>query len=366
MAETAALAAYSGRAAGTDAERRAAVHLRDRLEEAGHEPALQPINVRPRFGLAHAAHIVIAIVGSVVAASEPALGAALVGVAAVSAFLDITGILHLVRRATGKRASQNVDAADDDGKPGTLILVASYDAPRVSRVWDQTQRLLRDPWLVMLLAMLVVLACCVARIAGVDSKALTAVQFVPTVLLILLVLPVVDVELGRPGDDPAGAAAAATVLRLADELELEHFDVQVVFTGASQPFALGMRAWLRAHRKELDRAATAVLHVDSVGDGPVRYARRVGPLLPLRCHRDLLRLCAEIAEDDGDDGTYAAAPRVDRRPIDAAAAIARGLPGISVACVGPGEPSEEALERVHGFCAELARRLDAEVGPDLH
>ena len=365
MAETAALAAYSGRAAGTDAERRAAVHLRDRLEETGLDTRLQPISIRRRFGLAHAAHIVVAVVGSVVAAGTPVLGAALVGAATASAFLDIAGILHVVRRATGKRASQNVDAAGGDEKPGTLILVASYDAPRVSRVWDQTQRLLRDPWLAMLLAMLAVLACCVLRIVGIDSQALTAVQFVPTVLLILLILPVADIELGRPGADPAGAAAAATVLRLADELDLEHFDIQVVFTGASQPFALGMSAWLRAHRKELDRAATAVLHVDSVGDGPVRYARRVGPLVPLRCHRDLVRLCEEIAEDDGDDGTYSAAPRVDRRPIDAAAAVARGLPGISVACVGSGDPPEEALERAHGFCAELARRLDAEVGPSL-
>jgi hypothetical protein len=56
---------------------------------------------------------------------------------------------------------------------------------------------------------------------------------------------------------------------------------------------------------------------------------------------------------------------VDRRPTNAAAAIARGLPAISVGCEGPGAPSAEALARAHGFCAELARRLDAEVGPAL-
>jgi hypothetical protein len=365
MAETAALAAQSGRAAGTDAERRAAVHLRDRLAATGREAALQPISIRPRFALAHSIHLVVAIVGSVVAASSPAIGAALVGVAAVSAFLDVAGILHIARRLTGKRASQNVESADDREKPGTLILVAGYGAPRESRVFDRAQRLLRDPWLAMLIAMVVILVCCVLRIVGIESQLLTAVQFVPTVLLILLILPVVDVELAEAGADRPGAAAAATVLRLADDLELDHFDVRVVLTGADQPFALGMGAWLRPRRKELDRATTAVLHVDSVNDGPVRYARRVGPLAPLRCHRDLVRLCGEIAEDDGDDGVYSAASRVDRRPTDAAAAIARGLPGISVACVGSGDPSEEALERAHGFCSELARRLDAEVGPSL-
>lgn len=365
MSETAALAAHSGRAAGTDAERRAAVHLGDRLASTGREATIQPISVRPRFGLAHTIHLLVAIVGSVVAASSPALGTALVGAATVSALLDVTGVLHVTRRLTGKRASQNVDSPEDDGKSGTLLLVAGYDAPRESRVFERAQRILRDPWLAMLAAMLTILVCCALRIAGIESQALTAVQFVPTALLIFLILPVADVELAEAGEDRAGAAATATVLRLADELKLEHFDVQVVLTGASRPFALGMRAWLRPRRKQLDRATTAVLHVDSVGDGPVRYARRAGPLLPLRCHRDLVRLCAEIAEDDGDDGAYAAASRVDRRPTDAAAAIARGLPGISVACVGPGDPSEEALERAHGFCAELARRLDAEVGPSL-
>ena len=116
------------------------------------------------------------------------------------------------------------------------------------------------------------------RIVGIESQALTAVQFVPTVLLILLIRRVRRHRAGRGrARTVPGAAAVATVLRLADELELEHFDVQVVLTGAEQPFALGMGAWLRPRRKELDRATTAVLHVDSVGDGPVRYARRVGP-----------------------------------------------------------------------------------------
>lgn len=364
IAETAALAAHTGGAAGTDAERRAAVHLRERLTSLGRDAALQPIGVRPRFGLTHAIHAVAAVVGSVVAAGSPVLGAALVGAAAVSAFLDVAGILHLARRLTGKRASQNVESLEDEGKPGTLILVAGYDAPRASRAFERAERVLRDPWLAMLVAMLAILACCVLRIVGIENQVLTAVQFVPTVLLIVLTPALLDIELAEAAEAGPRTGAVATVLRLGDELELEHFDVWVVFTGAEQPFALGMSGWLRRRRKQLDREATAVLHVDSVGDGPVRYARRVGPLVPLRCHRDLVRLCDEIAEDDGDGGVYRATPYVDRRPTNAAA-TARGLPTISVGCEGREGPSTEGLERAFGFCAELARRLDAEVGPVL-
>lgn len=363
--EATALAADTTGAAGTDAERRGAVRLRERLTSLGRDAAIQAISVRPRFGLAHATHALVATVGSVVAASSPALGTALVGAAAVSAFLDVGGLLHVVRRLTGTRASQNVESLEDEGKPGTLILVAGYDAPRASGAFARAQRMLRDPWLAMLGAMLVILACCVLRLVGIESQPLTAVQFVPTVLLILLTAALVDIELAEAGESAPRAGAVATALRLSEELELDHFDVWVVLTGAEQPFALGMGGWLRRRRGALDRESTAVLHLDSVGDGPVRYTRRVGPLVPLRCHRDLVRLCEEIAEDDADGDVYAAGSRVDRRPTNAAAAIARGLPAITVGCEGPGAPSAEALERAHGFCAELARRLDAEVGPAL-
>ena len=362
MAETAALAAYTGRAAGTDAERRASVHLRERLSSSGREAALQPTSVRPRFGLTHAIHASAGIVGSVVAAGSPALGAAIVGAATLSAFLDIAGLLHVTRRLTGTRASQNVESAAGEGKPGTLILVAAYDAPRASGAFARAERTLRDPWLALLGAMVAILICCALRVMGIDSQGLTAIQFIPTVLLILLTPALVDIELAEASEGHPRAGATATVLRLADQLELEHFDVWVVLTGAEQPFALGMGAWLRRRRRDLDRASTAVLHVDSVGDGPLRYSRRVGPLVPLRCHRDLVRLCEEIAEDAGEDGALS---RIDRTPNGAAAAIARGLPAVSVGCAGEAGPSEESLDKAYAFCAELARRLDAELNPEL-
>ncbi len=223
-------------------------------------------------------------------------------------------------------------------QPGTLLLVAACDAPRVSTAFARTTRVLRDPWAAMLLAMTAILACCGLRIAGVEAEALTVVQFVPTVFLILLTPALADIELQPAAADLQGAGAAGAVLRLADELELEHFDVWVLFAGATRPFALGMRGWLRRNRKLLDRETTAVIEVGPIGDGPVRYARRAGALVPARCHRDLVRLCREIAEDDGEDGAYGARSELAREPGNAAAAIARGLPAIRVRCDGRGRP----------------------------
>ncbi len=365
--EMAAVTAQEGRSAGTDAERRTAVLLRDRLREMGREAELQTVQVRPRFGLAHTAHALLAVVGSVVAVESPAVGGVLILVAALSTFLDVTNTFHLARRLTGRRVSQNVQSTEHTGKPGTLVLVAHYDAPRDAMAFAFASRLLRDPWLAMLGAMLLLIGCCVARALGAEGIALTAAQFAPTVLLILLVPALADIELSGTSRGTAdNAAGVATVLRLADELggRLEHFDLWVLFTGAREPFALGMSGWLKKRRKELDREATAVLNVDGIGCGPVTFSRREGPLLPLRSHSQLVRICQEIAEDDRREGAFSARPRVVRARSDAAAAIARGLPALTVSREGDSVGPDE-MDGAYAFCRELVERLDAEVGPQL-
>jgi len=359
------LTAIAGRCVGTDAERRAAVALRARLDTSGRPAELQALRVHPRFGLAHAAHATLAVVGSVVAVTAPAPGAALVLAAALLTLLDGLGYLHLLRRPLGTRASQNVEAREESDKPGVLVIAAAYDSPRESGALALATRLLRDPYLAMALSMLVILVCCALRLAEIDGTAVTVAQFLPTVLLILLLPALVDVELSGAGSDAAGAAAAATAVRMAGDLEgrLDHFAVWVVLTGANQPSALGMRAWLRRHRNELDRERTAVIAIGPVGDGAVHWSRREGAIAPQRSHGDLVRLSREVAEDAGDsDG---ARGYVAREVTNASRAMARRLPAITVATAGASPGGPEAIERLAGFVGELAGRLDAEVGPSL-
>jgi len=283
--------------------------------------------------------------------------------AALSTFLDATGIVHLVRRATGRRMSQNVESRVEGGKPGTLVLVAHYDAAREAPSFALATRILRDPWLAMLVAMVVVLICCGLRVAGLEGTALTSAQFVPTVLLILMVPALGDIELSGAGAAAAdNAAGVAVALQLADDLDdrLDHFDLWVVLTGAQQPFALGMRAWLRLRRPELEAESTVILNIDGLGDGPLHYSRRQGPILALRTHRQLTQICAQIARDGG----HEAWPTVVHAANDAGAAVARGIPAITI--TSPGTMLDpDALARAYGFCRELAQRVDAEVGPRL-
>lgn len=348
---------HTGRVAGSDAERRAAREMEAVLGAGGGDARIEPIVVRPRFALAHAIAAAIAVGGGVLSVAAPVPGLALAAGAALSTLLDVLGVAHIARRLTPVRASQNVVSEQAGGRAGRLILVAPTDAPRSSAAFFRLGRRLGDPWAVIVAAMIVVAGCAALRVVGVDSSALTAVQFVPTALLIVVAALLVDVELTAPDAGEAQAAALATVARLAGE-HLEHFDVDVVLTGASASFGLGMRRWLRGHRKSLDAQRTVVIDLTRVGDGDLRYARRMGPLRGLRAHSELVRLCAEIAEDDG----HGPRPAPSRHPGDGAAALWRGLPALTIWAEGD-RPSQAGLDHAHAFCRELLARLDAEVGP---
>jgi hypothetical protein len=344
-----ALVAYDGRGPGTDAERRAARDLARRLEVLGRNAAVEPFEAWPAYPRAHLIHALLAIAGSVVSVYSPVVGIALVAVAVALTFGDGTGLFMLTRRLTGRRASQNVVSAEDGGKSGTLVLVAHYDAeppPRGFRVFF---------W-----SMVAVLVCCAARLAGVDGAALTAVQFVPTVLLIVSVPLLVDLALSRapPGAND-NASGVATVLRLAERYggALEHFDLNVLFTGSG---ALGLGAFLKRHRKELSKERTVFVNVEEVGAGTVRYSRREGLLLTAPSHVQLVEICDEIAEDD--EGAFDAQPLVRRSTGNRYS----GYPAITISCRPASERvDDEALERAFGFCCELVERLDAAIGPDL-
>ena len=336
------------------------------------------------------------MVASVVAVTEPPIGAAIALLAALSSYGDLTGRFHLLRLLTARRASQNVVSEEGGEKPGVLVLVAHYDAAHTGGVFSEAavrRRARIGAWLrrpfgpleVFFYAQLLLLACLIARSVLPDSDLVSYAQFVPTVLLIVAVPLLLDVAMGgvAPGAND-NASGVATVLRLLERNggRLRHFDLWAVFPGAEEAQALGMRAWLRRHRRDLDRKATIFLDLDKVGFGTVRFARREGLVLPPLYDRRLRSLCEDIAAADrarSGGPRYVARAYTARTAGDAAAARARRFRAVSVTCLnaldfypwyhGPGDVPERiddaALDRAFGFCSELIDRIDSELGPEL-
>jgi hypothetical protein len=394
-AEIEALVAFEGRAAGTDAERRAGNHVARRLAALGREAEVEPTVVRPWAAATHALSALLSIAASIVAVPQPAIGAAIALAAAFSSYGDLTGRFHLLRLLTPRRASQNVVSEEGGQKPGAIVLLAHYDAaktgsvftPRAMRRRARIGAFLRRPFgplEVFFYAQLLLLVLLMLRALYPDSNLVSDAQFVPTVVLIVAVPLFLDVALSEPvpgAND--NASGVATVLRLLARHggRLAHFDLWAIFPGAEEAQALGMRAWLRRHRRELDRERTLFVDVDKVGAGQVRYARREGLVLPLGYDRPLLRLCGEVAggADGGGAPRYGARPYVARTGGDGAAARARGLRAVSVACLNelgyapryhapddlPEAIEDATLERAFAFCSELIERIDAEIGPEI-
>ena len=330
---------FGPRPPGSDAERRAAQYLCRRLEELGRDAHTEAFSVWPAWATGYAINAGVAIVGSVVAVSSATLGTGLVLLAAILTFLDLAGIVPTTRRLLGRRASQNVVSWGDREMPGAVLLVAHYDSGPIRT------RPLRP----MFLAMLVLLVCCVLRAGGMEGTALTIVQFIPTVVLIVYVALLLDIALSpaAPGEND-NASGVAVVLRLAERLdELGHFGVHVLFTGSQKAMGQGMRAFLQSHRKELAHGDTVVLNLDAVGGGELRETKREGPLLSVRSHPQLT-------------GALESEPFANREPSDGYAAASAGLPAITFAGTTD-RLEEDTLAEAEQACIELIEQLDEEL-----
>jgi hypothetical protein len=356
LQEIDAVASIGPRRATSEGERRTARELEKRLSEIGREVDVEPIRVHPNFGLTHLVHAVAGIVASVLSVYVPAAGLLLALVTTASAFGDLTGSFHLVRALTPTRASQNVVSDEDGDKPGLIVLVAHYDAPLEAMLERGKLKL----WPRAVFASLgVITLCTVGRLIGINAVPFTIIQFIPTVVLIALTPLFVDAMIcdtteGR-SDNAAGVATAIEVAR-AQSGRLEHFDLMLLFTGASAHFGLGMREWLRRHRKNLDDEATAVISLDDLGAGEVAYAVKEGPVFASRMHPTLVEIATEV-----NGNSYES-----REISDSYLSRSAGLPTLRISTTErDADPDPETLASVREFTTELLERIDAEIGPRL-
>ena len=388
MKEIEALVAFEGRWPGTDAERRAAGHLEQRLGELGREADVEPTGVYPNYAVTHAIHALLGIVGSVLSVYTPVIGAVLVLFATVSAFGDLSGTFFLVRRLTGRRASQNVTSKEGGDKRGVVVLTAHYDAARTGTVFGRKAlerratfgKLIRrgfGPFELYFWSLFLILVCTIVRLIGFEGTPFTVVQFIPTVVLIASIPLLVDIALSDvvPGAND-NASGVATVLRLAERYggRLEHFDVWVVFPGAEEALVLGMREWVRVHKRDLKQEDTVFINVDMAGTGTVRWMEKEGLVLAMRYHPTLVRMCEEIGEETGDGRGM-----ISRNTTDALAARGAGFPAITITSRNaldyapnwhqmtdtPDRIELESLDRTYAFCCALLERLDESIGPEL-
>jgi Peptidase family M28 len=388
------LCAFEGRWPGTDAERRAADHLAERLEGSGRKASIEPTYVHPEYSLVLAAHVLLALAGSLLALSIAPLGFVLVLVAATSLYLDQNTRLYLIRRLFFRRASQNVvSPGSKPSAPARLILSAHYDAAKTGLIFGPRSiaalRRLPEPARVLLGPIRIffwggivpLLAISAIRLAGVDTTWLAIVQLLPTALLLIGIALAIDIALSGvvPGayDNASGVAAALSVAEQLDSDPPENLDVWLVLPGAEECNCEGMTGWVTAHRSELDPETTYFINLDSVSYGDPHYLISEGAIVSYRHDARMLELCEAIAAADREDGNrYRAGPLRIPFHSDALPLTVRRLRAISIIGVRDGVPppyyhthadapdqlDEEAMTRAVEFTVELVRQIDRDVG----
>ena len=203
------LCSFEGRLTGTDAERRAANRLAERLRGLGRRAEIEPIHVHPQWPLVQAAHCLLAFAGSLVAIEVPALGFGLVLLAATSMYLDLNYRLYLVRRLFFRRASQNVVSPGPNPDAGARLLICAHvDAARSGAVFAP-RRALRGariaesspvplgPFRILFWSLALLLPLLGARMAGLDSNAIAVIQLLPTLVLLLGIFALVEIEVSE-------------------------------------------------------------------------------------------------------------------------------------------------------------------------
>src|SRR5215211_6862682 len=214
--EIEALVEFEGRGPGSDAERRAAKHLVERLRAMGREAETETVDTWPKWALTYAVHAFLVIVGSVVSVIVPVIGALLVLVVVVLTFLDAIGMAFTTRKLLGRRSSQNVISREDnDAGRGGLAYHPKLQERRAA--FGKLVRRGIGPMEPFFWAMLAVLVCVLVRLTGIDNMLLTVFQFIFTVLLIISLPLLLDTAFASPvpgAND--NASGVATVMRLAD------------------------------------------------------------------------------------------------------------------------------------------------------
>jgi hypothetical protein len=388
------LCSFEGRRAGSDAERRAANWLATRLRDTGRRVQVEPTYVHPQYGLVHALHCAIGFAGSLVAIVQPAVGFGLVLLAAVSMYLDLNGRFYLLRRLFFRRASQNVVARGrNPDAPARIFICAHYDSARTGAAF-QPKRVARAsrlaarlglpiaPFRILFWSLAILLPVLGARLAGIDSALISLLQLPPTLILLTGVFLLTDIELSDvvPGanDNASGVATALSLAERLDSDQPENLDVWLLLTGGEECQMEGMRAFVRSHRKSIDRENTYFIVLDAVGAGTVRYETGEGLAVTYDLDRRLVELCAAIADADRENGNrFAAKPLRQGFATDALPARIAKLRATAITCLSDGSllpanyhrPEDvpkridpKALDSAHDFTLELVRALDRDVG----
>jgi hypothetical protein len=148
------------------------------------------------------------------------------------------------------------------------------------------------------------------------------------VLALALLLDLASADFGpSAGDNGSGVAVAIALARALDAAPPRHAAVDVVLQGAGDGSGIGLRRYIRARRRSLQRSNVVVLGIAACTAGAPRWWLSDGALIPLRYFPRLRELCAAVPTEES---ALVAGPHRGRGASPALAARVARLPAITI------------------------------------
>ncbi len=335
----------------TASEKKAQEIVADKLVRLGLEIRWQPFAFSRSLYANLALHFLLGALGTAVAALSAWAGLFLHLIAAVSYLADGERF-YLLRRVLGFAPSQNLIAVAPAKKQPQrrLVLIGHADAAFTGYIFrpELARRVARRPLPGILGRPLALAVLALLALAGIDLLQLIAVNLSWKFWLLaagLTVLPLIaglfslevvlrDEAVPGANDNLSGAAALPALAGRLVPAKPDDLELVFVLAGCEEASMGGSDALARVASREWDPRRTAVLAIDTIGRGELRYLEFEGELIK----RYVPGWLAGVLESSASSDPRFAGLRPMQPPVggtDAQPFLVRGFPAAGITCIEP-------------------------------
>lgn len=306
------LSSISNRGAATPGERAAAERISEIMRGIGLGVRVDEFKTPTHMPLIHFVHFFILFLACLTANLWP-VGSMLVGgLVLISFWGEFTHRFFILRYLIPHSKSHNViGKIGRDDAPLKVIVSAHMDAARAGFIFSprlantagrfQNQPLHKS----LMIVMIVLVTVFVVKSFHGQTWLLSVIFNSAAVIALALSGLMIEWELApfSPGanDDLSGVAV---MLGLSDRLRgalPENFQFTFVATGAEEAHCSGMKAFMKAHRHEFDRAHSYFINLECLGGGRLRYVTEEGFIVFQRHSHTLIQIADIVARKYGID-----------------------------------------------------------------
>lgn len=293
----------------TENEARACELLKKELDELGIKSAIEPFLSPTTFSWTYFIIYFGMVLSLLISLYFNLTGLLLFFLFIIFFIGEQTTLFPLISNFLPKKGSQNLVGTIKEGSKGSKIvyLVAHYDSSKTSIAFaPYSTRFIKPLFKVSLSLIFISLLVLILRLKPElqDIFILRLFLILSLIYFLYMALMMLERELrGVPVEGAADNASGVAIVmelarRFSQKKDLAQTELRVLLTGCEEVGMVGMSAFLKKHKKELDKKRTYFINFDSIGKGTLAYITKEGMIYPLRADKELLEIAKELSSEE--------------------------------------------------------------------